>query len=775
MCLPTLALGVFLLGQAPADLTDVGLGEPITSNIDMDVTSPESIAPAPTTPEIPALNHAATDLPDAAPSEVVVIAPPVAASRPLDPGAADPGAADLGTADLGAVEPAPRLRPREMLIEALHLPAEGTVQGRRITLVEALGASLDRAEQMRVTQAYWRLVEAVALYGFAAEYEAQVFESVPFQGEEALLRAAKAAAVAMLRDSEASVVAAQHDLAQAASLPPSGLLPLPADLPLTGMYGTRYDELFANRPAPIDIALLARTLPLRQQAVESQAMAVTAAAREWSLAVNAYGLRRQGLAATLAAARRYRQRRQAFVRTVCRYNHDIANYALAVVGPGIGGQTVATMLIEPSNAFESGVEPAAHYETVPRSKETVPGSKEEPIREAVSPTRSRSAVDGGIAPFAPRDRQPEPVPSREEQWRFSEQPPREIPTPAEQPVEMPANQGGGLPAVDEPARDNESELPTLQDIEQPGIFETPAANHREEPATNSRPMVSVEPDTPNTTESIARKPIVDALTVAADASSLAVYPALVDVTPIRRARQLASTMHWDVLLPDDMGEAITLDDYLSKIGGASRQDSIRAYWETRQKAAEYQVHTQQLQWLDTLLAIETDATTIARLQSTHAATEATCLETHVELLELQSQLATRIGIGTDAPWPLPSTAPHGGSYLLKLEDQPETLRQQWEFRRAASAVPTLGESVWDYARAVVEADIARAGAMASFQAGSLDPDILLETIGGQTRQSLAFLETLTEYNAAIAEYVLVVAPPGTPTKRLSRTLVLNPE
>ena len=45
----------------------------------------------------------------------------------------------------------------------------------------------------------------------------------------------------------------------------------------------------------------------------------------------------------------------------------------------------------------------------------------------------------------------------------------------------------------------------------------------------------------------------------------------------------------------------------------------------------------------------------------------------------------------------------------------------------------------------------------------------------QTRQTLAFLETLTAYNRAIAEYALTVLPPETSADDLLATLAVESE
>jgi hypothetical protein len=137
-------------------------------------------------------------------------------------------------------------------------------------------------------------------------------------------------------------------------------------------------------------------------------------------------------------------------------------------------------------------------------------------------------------------------------------------------------------------------------------------------------------------------------------------------------------------------------------------------------------------------------------------------------------LALHIGAVADATWPLASTVPHSGSYLLKVDAQPPSVAQSWPVRRLAATVPALGESVCQHATAVVEADAARAVAAEQYRLGAATINQTLEGIAEQGEQTTAFLVSLTEYNRAIAEYALTVLPPGTSADKLVASLVVKP-
>ena len=74
------------------------------------------------------------------------------------------------------------------------------------------------------------------------------------------------------------------------------------------------------------------------------------------------------------------------------------------------------------------------------------------------------------------------------------------------------------------------------------------------------------------------------------------------------------------------------------------------------------------------------------------------------------------------------------------------------------------------------AHTARAAAVASSSdANARSIELLLASVNRQTRQTLAFLDTLTDYNRAIADYALTVLPPETPGDELAAALTGGPE
>jgi hypothetical protein len=62
------------------------------------------------------------------------------------------------------------------------------------------------------------------------------------------------------------------------------------------------------------------------------------------------------------------------------------------------------------------------------------------------------------------------------------------------------------------------------------------------------------------------------------------------------------------------------------------------------------------------------------------------------------------------------------------------------------------------AASVVASDAARAAATADFQSGQTTFDELVASFEAQKKETFAFLQGLTDYNRAIAEYALATLP-----------------
>jgi len=666
-----------------------------------------------------------------------------------------------------AKAPRYRLNPPEMVAEALMLPAGSALTGQPLTLVRVLSSTPDRRRQLELTKTYWRLAQAVAGYHFCCSRANELEKLSPRAEDAAAMRLARASATASLREAELEAADAQHELAGLMPLPPDAPLPLPADRPHVGPYRTHFQELFATRTPPDQARLAERVLPIWRQVVDERAAAVQAAEDALMAAMDNHAARAADASAVVACSEELLRQQRAFIRAVCDYNRHIAEYGVAVAGPTTTPQALVAMLIGPvpeaatplAPGVESGVQPAGLNETV-----TIPGARNEPT----------------LAP--PRDAQPlgvknEPTlaPPRDG-WKRNE------PTLAP-PRDSLNLDGKNDPTLAPPLSPHPNPLPKGEGTKQPPNLLPKAEGTRQ-------PLVPVNPKSP------ISDPIsvtVNKLSVDAPAASIArrekteqtpaapLYPALADAEPAVRAKQLTVTLHWDRSLPEGAGKPINLLQCLAGSPPDAQRAAIGAYWLVRQQVAQYQVLAQQAEWIEALTPVVLErrsqpagAAEMLRLRSAQLSAEAAVREAHAALIEAQFDLALRIGSVADSVWPLASTPPHSGRYLLKLEAQPQNVVQSWPMRRLAAMIPALGDSVQQRAAAVVESDAARAAATEKYRAGGASLDSALESVAQQTQQTVAFLETLTDYNRAIADYALAVLPPAAPAEKLASALVVKP-
>lgn len=695
-----------------------------------------------------------------------------------------------------------RTSPADMVAQGLTLPEGATLSGRPLTLLEALAAAPVGRGQLDVTHAYWRLAGAVAEYRVRWEQYERLLRLKAGLEDAAMLEAARSSAAAALRVAEASAVASQHDLAEAAMLPASGPLPLPADKPHVGTYHTYFEEVFSARNPPVRTRLLDRNLPIRRRIIEVRASAVEAARDALEAATDAYGLRKVDLAEVLASARQLADQERALWTSVGSYNHDIADYALSVAGPQSDEQVLVAMLIRPSQqaARPSSAQGSWTEPSVPAERQHTVASPSGVKRATVdAPLASPDADDlqpapphgrlrslGALAPtLAPPEDAPEPGIAAQPGSPVP-QPPTEAsaeatPSPAEQAdEEKPDDEMVGV--QEEPAEPLVVTAPA--DAEEPEEAEVPKpagveeADKAKEPAEAEQPGVQAPAEPSGPALRTVNKPVVDPQ--GAPASTASQYPALITAKPGVRAKLLSEELYGKGTLPEPAAESVELKACLAGLSGADPRLVIEAYWLAAQKAAEYQVLAYQLNRLEALVSTAFNrrdelmgAEAMLQLRAAELAAQADLLHAELNLKDAQFELTRRAGRPLDGPWLLPATIPHAGPYRLKLDAQPRQVAESWPVRRLAAVIPSLCRGLEDRAAAVVQADTARAAATSGFQSGRQPIGPVVASIRSQTDETLAFLDTLTQYNQAIADYALAVLPSTTPAAQLAGALVVT--
>jgi len=375
--------------------------------------------PAPGSPPAEAFSAASQALPDNPPLPASNPAGSMAPSeRPLVDIGSLPGAPGAGRAS-AIKSPASGDTPTDLVARALQPPQGTRLAGRPLSLLTALAAVRDAQQQRAVIHAYWDTVALVARYNIRWRALAILDRFDPRPGDELATSAARASAAAAVVEAEIATIGSQHALAEHAFLSfPSADLPLPSDRPCAGPYETRYEQVFARRPAPARAWLIDRTLPLRREAIDRRAGAVAAAQQAFVARQRAYQLGSSDLASVLAALAAWTQQEDALMRNVRDYNNDIADYATEVqVGP-TDIATLVSMLIGPQPLGE----PAAPM-TGPLSAgipTTTPSPWAQPIPTLAPP-------EGAVRPAG----NVEPLPAR------ASSPPREAAQPRQLDDELP--------------------------------------------------------------------------------------------------------------------------------------------------------------------------------------------------------------------------------------------------------------------------------------------------------------------------------------------------
>jgi len=770
-------LSLVMIGQLSTDQAQAGTsGEPVQRTTPAEDTRPTTDIFAPGAQGANSTTEPATqtEIPDASPTQPArqtKIPDAAPSSRTANTASANTA---VDRASTLTEQPAPlRMRPPRLIDEAMALPPGSAITGRPLPLVQALSASQDRRQQLAITRAYWQTTEAMAKYHYCLDHVSQLSRLQSRPGEEPSLQAARAAATAQLGEAELAAGSAQYELAAIVQFPADAQLPLPADRPHVGAYRTNYQELFASRPAPDRARLIDRTLPVRRMGIDQRAIAVQAAQDALTAAIEAYQAGQGNLASVVSGSGQLLAQQRAFIETVCRYNQDIAEYALIVAAPGAMPQVlVGFMIISPQ---ESGQSPSAEWEGgVRQAGLNEPASNPTPTWNGNSqPTPAPRNVPGAtVIPSVPPATQ----------WGPSALPMKTEPTLA--PQRDAASSNGKKEPTPAPARGlvpvgakNEPTLAPPRGEKSPKTEDQsqPAPAEGEEPA---KIRYSVGDPFSRRVET-ANKPTVES-SLADAGTSTALYPALVEASPSVRAKQLTLALNWDRSLPEGAGKSVTLEECLSRQTGDDRRATVEAFWNARQKAAEYQAIAQEIEFLDNLVppALERRARPegTAAMLFLHAARQrakADIQEAQAALIEAQFELALRTQSAAESLWPLPSTPPHAGQYSLNLEAQPHALVQSWPMRRLAAAIPACSTNLQECAASVVTADTVRAKSIEQYTAGNLPIEQVLEQVARQTQQTFDFLQTLTDYNRSIAQYALAILPPDAPPTRIAAALVVQ--
>jgi len=232
-------------------------------------------------------------------------------------------------------------------LEPLPGAAAASLYARPLTLLESLDRAGDRTRRLWIVQAYWKV--SVAYAGVRAATAAlERLELVAPGGDphdRGVLDVATAAARADLADAQARLATAQQELVDLARLPLGEPLPWPVDRPLAAAYETHFDAIFANRIATGRVRAIARTLPLRHEAIEARATAVRAAEAALARAEADHAKAARPIEAVIAAHAALVSQEREFLEATRAYNLEIGEYAMAVADLSVPDDAFVSMLI----------------------------------------------------------------------------------------------------------------------------------------------------------------------------------------------------------------------------------------------------------------------------------------------------------------------------------------------------------------------------------------------------------------------------------------------
>jgi hypothetical protein len=208
---------------------------------------------------------------------------------------------------------------------------------------------------------------------------------------------------------------------------------------------------------------------------------------------------------------------------------------------------------------------------------------------------------------------------------------------------------------------------------------------------------------------------------------------------------------------------------LRAVPGQNRAAAIDAFWRARERAARLQLLGDEQERLDALQSIAIPlgdqpgmAEAGVRLQAARRAARAAVLDAQIDLLAAQFELTQAAGRPLDGPWLLPASAPQSGRYQVSKRGRSTQAAQ------GAERMTQQYEKLAHRADAVIQCDaqcaelvrLARRNETpAASGDGPMTPlDHAVWAIARQKQQTLAFLSDLTDYNKAIANYVLATQP-----------------
>lgn len=642
----------------------------------------------------------------------------------------------------------------------------GQVDGEPISLLVALESSTQRRQQLRAVQDYWRLAAAVGdynahlvAYRLISDLSAADAPSTSRDrragDDQRHLQQQRDDAHARMERAREDVFQQQRTLAQTLRRPSSQPLPLPADLPHSAVYFTRYNEIFSGRTPPPPAILMQRLLPLEHRAVDLRTAAATAAEDAWEAVREGYAEGHFDVHSAIDAWGRFVEQQQAFLAIVGRYNQAIAEYALAVAPQNASPADLRAMLIRTADSASTSL--------WRQGEESWPGDYD---RRPVEPAqyydrrfgqRDSDGYDAAVEyDDATSDFSESTTNLRQPPRGFDDEPHiRPLPPPETGPDDSYL-----VPADEAP---DETRPATHRNTLRPPSYTASRDEYRQGAGAGDL-RVAQAPGAPRESNDSGDAPELPTAARPLDTTELAELP------PYRRSQRLAVQLASDDRQDSARwGQPLDLQTCLQQAPAQRRREAVAAYWSARRALSDWQSQRRLLGQVEALirdrLSVRGELTGPALallLQAARAAARADAAAAEADWVAAQFQLTQEVGGKIDAEWLYPITPPHGGRYVTNTRDA----------TRAVANLQQLDRSLAAAALDVVDSN-QQADALVRRLTSAQDLQAALAAVQRQADHTRHFLNELNRYNVAIADYALGVLPTQANAAQLVSALVVT--
>lgn len=252
------------------------------------------------------------------------------------------------------------------LIEEYDLSQWSTqLPGSPVSLTDAL-MSTGWESRGELVRSYWNVFEKWATHVTVLREAEQLAALSPSTNriEQELLESAKALVSARLIETEIELESAQRRLQGFVPGQDPNALPLAYDLPLVDEYLTQIDSLGQWVAVDPRLSQIDRMLPKSLSMLRARGDAATRCRQVVDAAISACNQNQLALGSALEAIRMCRESHMEFLRTVSRYNLEIAEYAIAVAPLGHPAHQLASMLIKTRKQTSNTINAVATGEPV---------------------------------------------------------------------------------------------------------------------------------------------------------------------------------------------------------------------------------------------------------------------------------------------------------------------------------------------------------------------------------------------------------------------------